>query len=83
MTAALGASDPDAAHANRAAIPPVLAGIPGCLGLAADDVVWSNGGDYAPLFPDDAVELRGICSRGCGPHDRGLDGSIPACNALR
>lgn len=52
--------DPDAARANRSTILPVLAGIPGCLGLAADQVRWSNGGDYAPLFPDDAAELRGV-----------------------
>jgi hypothetical protein len=52
--------DPDAARTNRATILPVLAGIPGCLGLAADQVRWSNGGDYAPLFPGDAAELRGV-----------------------
>jgi hypothetical protein len=52
--------DPAAAHANRAAILPVLAGIPGCLGLTADQVRWSNGGDYAPLFPDDATDLREV-----------------------
>lgn len=52
--------DPDAARANRGTILPVLAGIPGCLGLTADQVRWSNGGDYAPLFPGDAAELRGI-----------------------
>jgi hypothetical protein len=23
-------------------------------------VEWSNAGDYAPLFPDDAAELRGV-----------------------
>jgi hypothetical protein len=56
----VGSGDPDVARANRAAILPVLAGIPGCLGLAADQVRWSNGGDYAPLFPDDAAELRGV-----------------------
>jgi len=56
----VGPGDPEAAHTNRAAILPVLARIPECLGLAADEVVWSNGGDYAPLFPDDAIELRGI-----------------------
>lgn len=56
----VGPGDPEAARANRAAILPVLAGIPKCLGLAADEVVGSNGGDYAPLYPDDAIELRGI-----------------------
>lgn len=56
----VGPGDPEAAHANRAAILPVLAGIPGCLGLTADQVRWSNGGDYAPLFPDDAADLRGV-----------------------
>lgn len=56
----VGPGDPEAARANRAAILPVLAGIPGCLGLAADQVRWSNGGDYAPLFPDDAADLRGV-----------------------
>lgn len=56
----VGPGDPEVARANRAAILPVLAAIPGCLGLAADQVRWSNGGDYAPLFPDDAAELRGV-----------------------
>lgn len=56
----VGAGDLDAARANRAAILPVLAEVPGCLGLTADQVRWSNGGDYGPLFPDDAAELRGV-----------------------
>jgi hypothetical protein len=56
----VGPGDPDAARGNRSTIMPVLAAIPGCLGLASDQVHWSNGGDYAPLFPDDAAELRGV-----------------------
>lgn len=56
----VGPGDPDAARGNRSTIMPVLAAIPGCLGLASDQVRWSNGGDYAPLFPDDAAELRGV-----------------------
>jgi hypothetical protein len=56
----VGPGDPDAARGNRTTIMPVLAAIPGCLGLASDQVRWSNGGDYAPLFPDDAAELRGV-----------------------
>jgi len=66
----VGPGDPDAARANRATILPVLAGIPGCLGLAAEEVVWSNSGDYAPLFPDDAVELRGVWLPRLRPPDR-------------
>jgi hypothetical protein len=56
----VGPGDPDAARANRAAILPVLMAIPRCLGLTAEQVEWSNGGDYGPLFPDDAAELRGV-----------------------
>lgn len=52
--------DLDVARANRAAILPVLMAIPRCLGLTAEQVEWSNGGDYARLFPDDAAELRGV-----------------------
>lgn len=55
-----GPGDPAAARANRAVILPVLMAIPRCLGLTAEQVEWSNGGDYAPLFPDDAAELRGV-----------------------
>jgi hypothetical protein len=56
----VGPGDPDAARSNRTTIMPVLAAIPGCFGLASDQVRWSNGGDYSPLSPDDAAELRGV-----------------------
>ncbi len=31
-----------------------------CLDPIAEQVEWRNGGDYRPLFPDDAAELRGV-----------------------
>jgi len=52
--------DASAAAESRATILPVLERVPGCLGLARGEFDWSNGGDYGPLYPQDAAEIRNV-----------------------
>jgi hypothetical protein len=46
------------AAANRATVLSALERVPAALGLVPGEYRWSNGGDYAPLFPADAADIR-------------------------
>lgn len=55
----VGGGDAQAAAANREQVFETLARLPRTIGVPAGSARWTDDGDYASLFPDDADDIRG------------------------